>query len=171
MAEIWKDIIGYEGLYQVSNKGRIKSFPKKGHKEDLILSLILTDKGYYRVGIRKDKNKIMFHVHRLVGAAFIPNPENKPEINHIDGNPLNNCVENLEWCTRSENSIHSYKTGLQISQKGEQHGRSKLKDWEVKQIREIYSCGGIKMKDIGLKFGISRQSVYRIVNNKGWKHI
>ena len=109
MEEIWKDIKGYEELYQISNFGRIKSFYKKG--KILKTSYQYMKYGYIREKIDLSKNgkKKSLKVHRLVAEAFIPNPENKPQINHIDGNPLNNNVFNLEWCTNQENIIHSYK--------------------------------------------------------------
>lgn len=105
--EIWKDIEGYEGLYQVSNLGRVKSKLRKGR----ILKPINTKK-YYSVILCKNSTTKEIYVHRLVAYAFIPNPQNKPFINHIDGNKQNNYVENLEWCTQSENCRHAYKIGL-----------------------------------------------------------
>lgn len=106
MKEIWKDIPGYEGLYQVSNMGRVKSlnFNRSG------LPRILKTKnrqGYPRVILWKSGKRHEVCVHRLVAQAFIPNPENKPFVNHKDGNRRNNHVDNLEWCTAQENAIHS----------------------------------------------------------------
>lgn len=111
MKEVWKDIAGFEGLYQVSNFGRVKSFPRNGTQVKTphilcpstttsyaLYRLSKNDKSYYKKG------------HRLVAQAFLPNPEGKPHINHIDGNRLNNRVDNLEWCTPSENIIHCYWT-------------------------------------------------------------
>ena len=108
MKEIWKDIQGYEGLYQVSNLGRIKRVWCKPK----ILTPKPNKKGYLRIYFYKGKNKKFLRVHRLVAQAFIPNPENKPQINHIDGNKSNNCVSNLEWVTNDENYKHALKMGL-----------------------------------------------------------
>lgn len=113
MKEIWKDIDGYEGLYQVSNLGRVKSLI---HKEKILHQYNVWS-GYlhavlYRNGIPK---RIL--VHRLVAGAFIPNPEGNPTVNHIDGDKHNNCVWNLEWATMGENAHHAYVTGLKKSQK------------------------------------------------------
>ena len=94
--EIWVDILNYEGLYQISNLGRVKNF-----KTNKILKQSIA-KGYNRIRI-KSKNYL---VHRLIAQAFIPNPYNKPQINHIDSNRLNNDINNLEWCTPKENIIH-----------------------------------------------------------------
>lgn len=100
MKEIWKDVGGYEGLYQVSNLGRVKSF--KGVSER-ILKLHVDNSGYVHVDLYKNNNHRCPTVHRLVAQAFIPNLENKPEVNHIDEDKTNNMVSNLEWCTRKEN--------------------------------------------------------------------
>lgn len=105
--ELWKDIEGYEGLYQISNMGRVKSLGgKASHKNEMILKLGIRNT-YNVVNLRKNNNKKSFQIHRLVANAFIPNPNNYPIINHKDENPLNNCVDNLEWCTQKHNVIHS----------------------------------------------------------------
>ena len=104
MKEVWKDIQGYEGLYQVSNCGRIKSLIKN----EKILKPGKVGK-YYHVTLRKNNASKNFYVHRLVGSAFINNFKNFSDINHKDGNTANNNVDNLEWCTRSENIKHAYR--------------------------------------------------------------
>lgn len=114
MKEIWKDIENFEGLYQVSNFGRIKSFPRTGTqtKDIRIKKITLSTKGYMRTSLWKNKKSSMKSIHRLVAQAFIPNPNNLPQINHKDGNKTNNNVENLEWVTAKENVAHAYKIGL-----------------------------------------------------------
>lgn len=115
MEEVWKDIPGYEGLYQASNIGRIRGVDryigyKNGRKrlwKGQIKTQRLDYKGYLRVEICKDGTQKTEFVHQLVALAFIPNPDKKPYINHKDGNPQNNNTENLEWCTPRENTIHS----------------------------------------------------------------
>ena len=99
--EIWKDIEGYEGLYQISDKGRVKSL--KFGKEK-ILSLKRDKKNYLRIILWKNGKNKTYQVHRLVAKSFIPNPDNLPQINHIDENPSNNNVENLEWCNSKYNN-------------------------------------------------------------------
>lgn len=120
MKEIWKDIKNYENLYQVSNLGRVKSLKRyvnhsgnsKRIVNEKILKPVIDDTKYFVVSLWKNNNHTRPHIHRLVAETFIPNLENKPHINHIDGNKLNNSVNNLEWCTPKENIIHAYKIGL-----------------------------------------------------------
>lgn len=114
MKEEWKDIEGYEGLYQVSNLGNVKSLCKKRkgttNTSDMILKLCNKD-GYSVVNLWKNKKKKTIKVHRLVANAFIPNYQNKPYINHINAIRNDNRTSNLEWCTQKENNIHAYKIG------------------------------------------------------------
>lgn len=107
MEEIWKDVVGYEGLYQVSNMGNVKSlnWKKQGYPKNLWLKP--HKKGYWQVELAKDGVKKCFVVHRLVALAFIPNPHGYSQVNHKDENKRNNCVDNLEWCNASYNAIYS----------------------------------------------------------------
>ena len=104
MKEIWKDILGYEGLYQVSNYGRIKSFNYRNTGKEKMLSLKPNKNGYIRIGLTKDGKRKMFQVHQLVAQTFLENPNNYSQINHKDENKINNNAENLEWCTPKYNS-------------------------------------------------------------------
>ena len=130
--EKWKDVVGYEGAYLVSDKGNVISLPRKirGNKDSIyeISGITLkkkTDiKGYERVYLSKNNHDRFLPVHRLVAMAFIPNPEGKPQVNHKDGNKTNNNVENLEWCTNGENQKHAYKMGLNVHSDGS--GRKKV---------------------------------------------
>lgn len=128
MDEIWKDIEGYEGDYQVSNLGRVKSLPKKcwngkGYwfRDGRILIPVKSKKGYLNVWCRKK----IFKVHRLVANAFIPNPQNLPQVNHIDGNKTNNSVTNLEWVTNLDNMRHSCKVLGRKYKTGKNHHNSR----------------------------------------------
>lgn len=125
--EIWKDIKGYEGIYQVSNYGRVKSLNYNKTNREGFMSFNNNGTGYLQVCLTKDKKYKKKLVHRLVAKAFIEKPIDKNYINHIDGNKSNNHVENLEWVTRSENQKHAYANGLidkeklSNSHKGEKH--------------------------------------------------
>ena len=122
--EIWKDIRGYEGLYQVSNLGNIKSYPKKyQHNNIILLKPSLNLYGYETVGLYKNKKCKRYLVHRLVADAFISNPNNLSQINHKDEIKTNNCVDNLEWCSNDYNASYgtrnirsSITQGKRISQ-------------------------------------------------------
>lgn len=134
--EVWKDIINYEGLYQVSNLGRVKSLKRiitryNGYAyceyvlPEKILTVFCDKRGYSMTFLYKNGKRKKCAVHRIVAEAFIPNPENKPQVNHIDGNKLNNCVDNLEWATNSENQKHAYKSGLQKPKFGGENSRAR----------------------------------------------
>ena len=114
--ELWKDVQGYEKLYQVSNFGRVKSLSRINNlgksKRECILGNRLNDRGYHTAVLYNNGKSKTFKVHQLVGMAFIENPLSKPHINHLDGIKGNNCVENLEWVTISENQKHAFKIGL-----------------------------------------------------------
>lgn len=109
MEEIWKDVVGYEGLYQVSNMGNVKSlnWRNEGYAKNLWLKP--HNKGYLQVELAKNGAKKCFVVHRLVAVAFLPNPYDYPQVNHKDENKRNNCVDNLEWCDASYNATYSLK--------------------------------------------------------------
>ena len=117
MQEIWKDVVGYEGLYQVSNKGNVKSLKRSiiardgryiREVDECMLRQRLSRK-YKQVVLCKDSIYKFIRVHRLVAQAFIPNPENLPQVNHKDEDKFNNCVENLEWCTQLYNEQYGNK--------------------------------------------------------------
>ena len=157
--EIWKDILGYEGLYQVSDKGRVKSIV---YGKEKIRKLVRNKNGYLRVGLRKNGKMKQCLVHRLVGQSFIPNPHNLPQVNHKDENKTNNCVENLEWCDRKYNLNY----GTRNQRIAEKHTNGKdskpvlqykktgefVKEW--KSIRDVqrnlgYSQGNISSCCLG----------------------
>ncbi len=123
--ELWKDVIGYEGYYQISNKGNVRSLDRFDGVHDRRGTVIIPNlkrNGYLQVGLRKHRTRKWVGVHRLVAIHFIENPNNKPQVNHIDGNKQNNTVENLEWVTAKENQNHAVKIGLRDNMpKGEKH--------------------------------------------------
>lgn len=127
--EVWKDIKGYEGLYQISDYGRIKSFYRTTTHTRILKERTHRD-GYLYVGLYKNGKTTTAKSHRLVALYFIPNPENKPQVNHKDGNKLNNNVENLEWCTAAENARHAVDTGLWV---WTEESKRKLKETLLKK--------------------------------------
>jgi hypothetical protein len=169
--EIWKDVVGYEEYFQVSNLGNI--FSKRTRK---ILITPLSKTGYpllsTKFGGRKGKYKTI-KVHRMVAEAFISNPDNKPFVNHVDGNKNNNVVTNLEWVTAKENSVHAVETGLHKPLRGMKHGSSKLTDDNVNYIRENYKprCSVNGSRALGRKFGVDHQTILCIIERKTWKHL
>lgn len=133
MTEVWKDIPGYEGKYQVSNLGNVKSLNYKRTGEEKLLKAVDTANGYCGVNLRsKTSHKSLVNIHRLVGALFVPNPENKPQLNHINGIKTDNRAVNLEWCTASENQQHSVGMRLRHTSKVLQFDMSGtlLREWD-----------------------------------------
>lgn len=119
--EIWKDVKGYEGLYKISNYGRVKSIKRKvknknGFRivDEKILKPIINNKGYYIYGLSKQGKINILLLHRLIGEHFIENKNNYPCINHIDGNKLNNKISNLEWCTYEHNIKEAFRLNLNV---------------------------------------------------------
>lgn len=112
MREIWKSIQGFEGLYEISNFGRVKILKKRGKKEGILKPTLNPKHKYLQARLWKNKKLSGPYFHRLVAIHFIPNPLNLPEVNHIDGNKTNNHIDNLEWCTKSQNRQHALKLGL-----------------------------------------------------------
>lgn len=171
--EIWKDISGYEGLYQISNFGNCKRLShfirSKNNGKTLLPDLILkqSERGEYKHGTRYNcfklyKNTIgkIFSTHRLVSSAFIPNPKNKKVINHKDANKHNNVYTNLEWNTDPENREHAKINNLMARQRNEDNGNCILTNDKVNEIRKIDKR--IKGIDIAEHYNISINYVYSI---------
>lgn len=176
MEEIWKEVPAYEGRYQASTLGRIKSMDRTvsfknttSNRKGKILKLS-SSRGYSTVKLYDAKFE-SHHLlaHRVIAKTFIPNPENKPHINHINGIKHDNRVENLEWVTHSENLLHSYATGLNSPRKGEANSFAKLTNEDVLNIRKIgHSQTYAKT---GLEFNISYTVVSKIVRGLAWAHV
>lgn len=165
MKEIWKGIDGYEEFYQVSNLGRVKSLDrviKKSKYSYMIKGKVfktsLNNKGYAQTELTKGGKRKYFKVHRLVALHFLPN-ENASDltVNHIDGNKLNNEVNNLEWCTLEENMWHAYKNNLKFR---------KYSDENIKEIRDLYKNTNLTQKEIGNIYGINKSYIGSIVRNQ-----
>ena len=176
MEEIWKDIPEYENLYQVSSYGRIKSldhYTKDVNKTQFIKGRILKPQhqttGYYKVTLSKNGIKKQYTIHRLVAKTFLANPENKIEVNHIDGDKLNNNISNLEWTTPKENTRHAIKSGLNKNY-GENHYKSILTKKDVLRILELLKQG-LSHSSIAKQYNVSRTLITRINVGTAWKHL
>lgn len=141
---------------EVSSFGRVKSLNGRWDKTPRIMKLRIKA-GYLQVGFHKGGNVKYFLVHRLVAQAFIPNPESKPQVNHIDGDKLNNHMSNLEWCTQSENQNHAYDTGLQVAQQGEDSRDAKLTNEQARYVRN--NPQRLNTVELGKMFGVDPQTI------------
>lgn len=164
--EEWRDVAGYEALYQVSNYGRVKSFQ---HNYPRIIRADEQSKGYLQIRLHRNRNSKNFGVHILVARAFIANLEEKPEVDHRNGDKTNNCVWNLGWATRSENAIRAYQLGLIRVNRGTQCHYAKLTAKEVIYIRE--NPDGLKSRQLAEKFNVSRATINRITAGVTYKDI
>lgn len=167
--EIWKEIAGYGSYYFISNKGRVKSFKRK---KETILTAVLDGKGYQRIRLYYTSSKARTEkIHRLVAKAFIPNPLDLPEVNHIDGDKANNNVENLEWISTKDNCIHRGTLGNWKPFKGVEHGMCKLTNEDVLTIYDLSHNSKLTQKQIGDKFNVSNVTVSDIKRGNNWSHI
>lgn len=142
MEEVWKDIEGYENRYQISNLGNVKSLQYRGHKgveKNLVPKV--NNSGRLWVELIKNGKTKQFLIHRLVGMAFIPNPDNLPQINHMDENPKNNQVDNLEWCTGDYNIKYFQERHPEFAKQRRSTGRYNRK--LDKPVNQIDDCGNV----------------------------
>jgi HNH endonuclease/NUMOD4 motif-containing protein/CENP-B-like protein len=149
---------------EVSNHGRVRS-----KKDNKILNPFIAHRGHLRISLYVNGKQGKFYVHRLVAMAFIPNPGNKEFVNHKDGNPANNHVNNLEWATRQENENHAFATGLKNSS-GINNGRAKLNEEKIRLIRFL-SESGVSRKSLSTRFGVGISNIQRILTNQLWKSV
>jgi hypothetical protein len=177
--EIWKDIEGYEGFYQVSNCGNVKSLERivnsRYKSGRLVKEKILKGRknrwGYVKIGLNKGSCSHYKTIHRLVAQAFIPNPENKPETNHKNGVKIDNRVENLEWVTKSENAKHAFEIGLRNMLSGENSWNSKLTNDQVREIRSKYVYGKVSITYLAKIYNAGKSTIHHIIERSTWKTI
>jgi|LakMenEpi03Aug12_release.lakeMendotaPanAssembly.Ray.scaffolds.fasta_scaffold756555_1 hypothetical protein len=173
--EIWKDAVGFEGAYQVSSLGNIRSLDRKVNssiknnktilKKGIPIKVCYDKYGYLKCMLKR-KNKT---VHRLVAEAFIPNPLNKAQVNHINGIKTDNRVENLEWVTNEENIKKGVE--LKLFLYGSSHKMSKLTEKEVVEIRNKYDKKNYNSYRLSREYNVSRTLINYIVSRKNWKHV
>jgi hypothetical protein len=176
-----KPVVGFEELYNVDEHGNIYSLPKNipvgnsgGVRKQAFkkLNLYQTKSRHLRVYLAKDGKKYPRLVHRLVAQAFIPNPNNEPIINHIDSDPANNHISNLEWCSHQHNSIHAYENGLNKPplQSGSKNSNAKLTDIDVLKMRDLFLSGS-SIVNVASMFSVGYSCAWSIVKNRTWKHL
>ena len=181
MTEKWKSVIGYEGYYEVSNLGRVKRLTKtiscgrfRIKRKGRVLKTAKYDKsGHLSVNLSKEGVRKNHAVHRLVAKAFIPNPRNLPQVNHINNIKGDNRSVNLEWITLVGNLLHGYKilpAHMRNLYRGEQNLNAKVKANDVRRMREL-SKQGISNAELGRVYGLDTSSVWRAVNGDTWKNI
>lgn len=166
--EIWAAIDGFNGYYQISNYGRVKrirdGWPVK------MLRISRDSRGYPHTSLHFDKTKTTIKIHRLVANAFIPNPEGKRTINHINGIKTDNRVENLEWMTDVENVRHAVESKLRIAATGDRHGMASITNDTAIEIKKLIS-NGMRGCEIARKVGVNPAIVYSIKSGTCWKNI
>lgn len=171
--EIWKSVKGYEGIYEISSFGRVKSLGRKGSGasiKDRILKPGLSTSGYLFYNLCINNNPKIHQAHRLVALHFIPNPENKKEVNHIDADKHNNFVDNLEWATPSENIRHGLRMGIMNTEKGSKKHNAVLNESQVLEIKKRIIKGHIGTH-IARDYGVHKNIVYDIKSGRTWKHV
>lgn len=177
---LWKAVKNYEGVYEVSNTGDLRSKDRKVKTwfgirtcEGKPICGEINRDGYRRVHMSDARTgkKDRVYLHRLVAGAFIENPLNKPCVNHKDGDKLNNSVDNLEWVTHQENVIHEYATGLCKGPTGESGGGHKLTEKQVLTIRNSHKENILTRKEMARMFDVSYRTILEICLRRTWRYI
>ena len=176
MEEQWKEVAGTAGRYEVSNTGFLRTTNWKNSGQTRIMKPAADQKGYLKTMILRDGRYCNVAVHRLIAQAWIPNPENKPQVNHINFNPSDNRIENLEWCTTKENTLHSYNAGrikkpvFRDGIRGSHNGMSKLTEEQVKEIRQKFRPRVYTRQMLADEYGVAASTIKDAILRR-WKHV
>ena len=162
--EQWKDIFGYEGLYEISDIGNVKN------RHSSLLSERIK-KGYNTCRLSKNGIYKEYSIHRLVASAFIPNCKNKPQVNHINGIKSDNRVVNLEWCTISENTKHAHSLGLIKKRRGEQIKNSILTEQDVLNIRKNINISSVDKRNLSIIYKVSYSTIDDVIARRRWTYL
>ena len=184
-SEEWRPVVGFEGQYEISSHGRVRGLDRfisdgRGNRKWIKGTAQPMQqygagpgwrdgKHYWYARFKLGGKARVFVIHRMVAKAFVPNPENLPEVNHIDGNRVNNHYSNLEWCTHQQNMQHAVRLGL-LDNAGEAHPMSKLTTSDVLQIRQLIR-GGQRASAIALQFNVHPVTIRKISRRAAWKHL
>lgn len=175
--ELWLPVVGYEGLYEVSSHGNVRSLdryetcpgrhpkPYKRFRAGKILKTVVNKLGYEQVGLKKEGKPKLFLMHRLVALAFIDNPKGLPEVNHLDGDKSFNHYHNLEWSNRKDNCLHS--TRVLQKNRGEDNSFSLLREDQVLEIKTLIE-NGVSQTEIARLYNVSNHAIHRIQHGYNW---
>lgn len=170
--EQWRPILGYDKYYEVSNKGGVRRIHYKANPTLKYLKPRVTNKFWYNVNLCVNSKARNYPIHRLVAIAFIPNPENKPCVNHKDSNGFNNKVENLEWCTHKENMQHAARKGRMVlpETRGSKNSQAILNERDVLRIKMALKTG-LRGRELAKIYGVAETTISMIKVGRHWTHI
>lgn len=169
--ETWQAVPGYEGAYEISDMGRVRSVDRmsaQGHLRGRLRRLGTSVTGYVHVGLCRDGKLRNVNLARMVATVFIRAPKDDEQVNHLDGVKANNAASNLEWCTRSMNNLHRCR--VLGKNRGMRHGNAKLTDADIHDIRREVAAGRTTTS-VGRARGLNHTTVARIARRKSWQHV
>lgn len=167
--EIWKPFPDFEDILLISNKCRVKRIQHRKNKTEKLIKPVMDSGGYFQICFCHKGKPYQPSFHRCVAKAFIPNPENLPEVDHINDDKSDNRPENLMWSTKVENIRKAWKTGAAKARKGTSHHNSKLTEQTVLEIRSLYPK--LSRKELSVRFEITISLVDKIIYRQRWKHL